>query len=64
MYLIMTLIVVLWFLSVFVFAKWRFHVALQKGVSFPSALNDRITMLYFKGTGILILLLILYIINF
>ena len=62
MYFIMTLIILLWVLSVFVFANWRFHVALQKGDSFPNALNDWATMLYFKGTGMVMLLLIFYII--
>jgi hypothetical protein len=61
MYFIITLLILLWVLSVFVFANWRFHVALQKGASFPNALNDWATMLYFKGTGIVMLLLIFYI---
>jgi hypothetical protein len=59
----MTLIIVLWVFSVFVFAKRRFHLALQKGVSFPNALNDRATMLYLKGTGMVMLLLIFYMKN-
>lgn len=64
MYFILILIIGLWVFSAFVFAKWRFHVALQKGFSFPNALNDRVTMLYFKGTGMLILILIFYIMSF
>ena len=53
----------LWVFSVFVIAKWRFNVALQKGVSF-NALSDKVTMLYLKITGMLILLLIFYIFRF
>ena len=63
MYSIMALVIVLWVFSIFVFAKWRFHVALQKGASFPNALNDRATMLYLKGTGMVILLLIFYVMS-
>ena len=61
MFFTLILIFGLWVFSVFVIAKWRFHVALQKGASF-NALSDTVTMLYLRGTGMLILLLIFYII--
>jgi hypothetical protein len=32
MYAVLITILVLWFYSVYTFAKWRFHVCSQKGV--------------------------------
>ena len=61
MNLMIAFMIAIWIFSVFVFAKWRFNIVIQKGISFPGALSDYVTMLYHKVSGIGILLLIVYI---
>jgi len=63
MYILIIAIVVLWMWSVFAFAKWRFHSVLQKRVVIVSVLNDQATNIYLRGTAVIVLLLILYIMS-
>jgi hypothetical protein len=62
MYVLMSAILVLWFYSVYTFAKWRFHNASQKGVVLVTILHDRLTNIFLRVTAGLVLALILYII--
>ena len=63
MYILIIAIVVLWMWSVFAFARWRFHSVLQKRAVLSSVLGDQVTNLYVRGTAVIILLLIFYIIG-
>jgi hypothetical protein len=62
MYAVLITILVLWFYSVYTFAKWRFHVCSQKGVVLENVLHDRLAKRYLRGTATMILSPILYII--
>ena len=62
MYILIIAILVLWFYSVYAFAKWRFHSCLNKGVVHETVLHDRVTELYLRSTGGCVLALIFYII--
>jgi hypothetical protein len=62
MYILLIAIFAFWFYSVYVFAKWRFHSCLNKGVVHENVLHDRLTKLYLRSTGGIVLALIFYII--
>jgi hypothetical protein len=62
MYILLIALFVLWFYSVYTFAKWRLHSNSQKGVVPVSVLHDRPTIIYLRGTAGITLALVLYII--
>jgi hypothetical protein len=62
MYILLTAILALWFYSVYVFAKWRFHCCLNKGVVHETVLHDHLTNLYLRGSAGITLALIIYIV--
>jgi len=63
MAILLIAIFLLWFYSVYSFAKWRLDVTSQKGIVLINVLQDPPTNLYLRVTAAIILALILYIIS-
>jgi hypothetical protein len=55
-------IVVIWLFSIFTFAKWRSHSKAQIGSFSVSVLHDSATNSFVVLTGVILLVLVLYLI--
>lgn len=60
--LLILAIVVIWLFSIFTFAKWRSRFKARNGNISVSALHDSATNSFIMGTGVILLVLILYLI--
>ena len=60
--LLILAIVVIWLFSIFTFAKWRSRSKARNGNISVSALHDSATNSFIMGTGVILLVLILYLI--